>query len=83
MEKRLESPESLIPINYIHRMMKEGSMRSPRTKHYLIEIRHLLDNMMELSKSEKSKSPKARVEQDENMMRIRHMMDRLMQFEEW
>ena len=62
LEKRLQDPESIIPVDYFRHMMRESSMRSPRTRHTMIEIRHRLDQMMELSTSEKPKTSKARTE---------------------
>jgi len=82
LEKKLDDPEAIFPIEYFRHMMREGSVRSPRTKHYFIEMRHLLEKMMDINTSEKPSSAKALAENEENIMRLRSMMDRLMH-EEW
>lgn len=82
LEKKLGNPESIIPREYFRHIARESSMHSSRTKHYIIEMRHMLEQMMELSAPEKPKSSKARAEQKEQIIKLRHMMDRLMH-EEW
>ncbi len=83
MEKKLENPETIIPREYLRHLSRESSMRSPKIRHNIMEMRHMLEKMIEMSESEKSKSPKVRVEKEETMMRLRHMMDRMIHMEEW
>ncbi|MCK4792692.1 MAG: hypothetical protein KAV87_53675 [Desulfobacteraceae bacterium] len=83
LEKKLDNPESIIPREYFRHIMRKSSMRSPETRHTIMEMRHMLENMMELSQDDKPKNSKERMEQKELMMMLRRMMDRLMHLEEW
>jgi len=83
LEKKMDNPESIIPRDYIRHIMRKSSMRSPESRHTIMEMRHMLENMMELSEADKPNSAKALKEQNEHMMRLRHMMDRLIHHEEW
>ena len=83
MEKRLHDPETLIPRDYFQHIMRKSSMRSPETRHIIMDMRHMLENMMEISLDDKPENSKIRKEQKEHMIRLRHMMDRLMHLEEW
>lgn len=83
IEKKLDSSESFIPMNDIRHIMKESPRRSAEFRRYIMEMRHMLDNMMKLSESEKPKNSKASAERQENIIRLRHMMERIMHMEEW
>ncbi len=80
MEKKIHNPESLIPKEYFRHMTRKGSMQSPEARHTIMEMRHMLENIMDLSQPGKSKLA---IEQKEDMMRMRRMMDRLTHLGEW
>ena len=48
-----------------------------------MEMRHMLENMMELSEADKPNSARALSEQKDHMMMLRRMMDRLVHLDEW
>lgn len=83
LEKKLDNPESIIPREYFRFMMKEHSTRSPRARHSIMELQHELEEIIELSALERPKSSKAHAKAEEKIMRLRHLMDRLMHEREW
>lgn len=82
MEKKLENPETIIPREYFRYLLRDISMPPPRIKHHIIEMRHMLEQTIDMLESEKPKSSKVRAVQEENIMRLRHIMDRIIHMEE-
>ncbi len=80
MEKKLDSPESLIPREYFHHLGRDKSMR---TRHQAMEINHILSNIVELTSLNKPTSAKKLVEYEENMRRLKQVMSRMERFGEW
>jgi len=84
LEKKMDNPESIIPRDYIRHIMRHGSVRSPKSRHAIMEMRHTLENMMNLSKADKPNSAKAMLQQqEEHTIRLRSMMDRMIHLDEW
>ena len=83
MEKKLENPETIIPREYLRHLLRESSMHSPKIRNNIMEMRHMLEKMINMSMSEKPNSAKACVEQGESVRRLRRMVDSMIHMEEW
>ncbi len=79
VEKRLENPESLIPVDYIRHIVGKSSRRNSESRHYFMKMRMMIE---ELSESLSSGKAKNRPETEERLMEIQHMLTRMMH-EEW
>lgn len=80
LEKRLENPETLIPKDYLRFIMEKSSRRSPEYRHYMMQMRHTIEELSDLMAKEEGE--KAQVETREGLLELRHMLSRLMH-EEW
>ncbi len=84
LEKRLESPESLVPLQYLRLVFDESrKTRSLRSRRTIIEMRHLLDELTEMFHSKSSKTKMPRLEAEERIMRLRKEFDRIAHMDEW
>ncbi len=83
VEKRLESPESLVPSQYLRSVFDELGPRSRRSRHMMMEMMRQLDDLTEVVLSEKPKTVKSRAEAEERLSRLRHEFDRIVQMAEW
>lgn len=82
LEKRLDNPEALIPRDYLRYMSEKYMMKSPRSDKMMYEMRHILEELYELTMSEKPSGKADRAEHEEKLMRLRKMLD-LMMHERW
>ena len=83
LEKRLESPESLLPPRYLRVVLDEVGARSRRSRHAMLEMRHLLDELSEEIFSDEPKRANARVQAKERLARLRHEFSRLAHEADW
>jgi hypothetical protein len=81
MEKRLENPEALIPRDYL-KFIGEKYLRPPRSEKMIFELRHMLDELYELSLSEKSSSKSEKSKYEDRILHMRKVLD-LMMHERW
>ena len=79
LEKRLENPESLIPKDYIRFMMEKSSRISPEFRHYIVQMRALIEK---LSESLSTGDVKNRVELEDQLIEAKHVLTR-MAHEDW
>ena len=82
LEKRLESPESLLPPQYLRFVFDELGPRSRRSRHVMMEMRRLVDELTEVVLSEKPKTAKSRAETGDRLMRLRHEFEHIVGMEE-
>ena len=82
LEKRLESPESLVPPQYLRLVFDELGPRSRRSHHMMLRLRHLVDELTEVVLSEKPKTTKSRTEAEGLLTRLRVEFDRIVHMEE-
>ena len=83
MEKRLESPDTLIPPQYLHSVFHEFRVGSRHSRHMIMEAKHLIEELAETVLSDKSKSAKSRAEAEERLMNLRVAFDRIVHMGEW
>ena len=83
VEKRLENPESLVPMQYLRQVFDESRPRSRRSRHMMMEVRRLVDELTDVGLSENPRTAKARAEAQERLMKLRHEFDLLIHSEEW
>ncbi|MDE0391711.1 MAG: hypothetical protein OXI57_06530 [Rhodospirillales bacterium] len=83
LEKRLENPEYLIPPRYLRDAFDELGPRSRRSRHLMMELRLLMDELIEAAVSDKPKTAKSRIEAEERLMRLRHEFERIAHTEDW
>ena len=72
VEKRLESPEGLIPRDFLKFLEERVLMRSHRSRNVVMEMRHLLENIPDII--EKSEPPHSRKDLEETLMRLRKLL---------
>lgn len=77
LEKRLDSPEGLLPKDFLRYMI-----RGPRSEKMAFEMRHMLEELYELAVSEKPSNKSQKSEYEERIMRMRKMLD-MMSHERW
>lgn len=82
LEKRLDNPESLIPRDYLKFISEKYVMRSPRSEKIAYEMRHILEELHELTASEKPTSNIQKSKFEERIMDMRKMLD-MMTHERW
>jgi hypothetical protein len=78
LEKRLDNPEALIPRDFLKLMTEKYLMRSPRSEKMAYEMRHMLEELHELTVSAKSLSTLKNPEYEERIMRMKKMLDMMM-----
>ncbi len=83
LEKRLESPDSLVPPQYLRSVFKELGLGSRQSRHTIVEMRHLVEELAEVIHSENPNVERLRAEAEERLMRLRHAFDRIMHMQEW
>ena len=77
MEKRLDSPEGLLPKDFLRYMM-----RGPRSEKMLFEMRHIVEELHELVLAEKPFNKNPSPEYEDRIMRMRKMLE-MMMHERW
>jgi hypothetical protein len=77
IEKRISDPKTLIPPEYLEMFIRRSSRISLRSREYYHEMRSLIAKLDEITSS-KSVSASQREAMKELMMRIEHMMHRMM-----
>ena len=83
IEKRLEDPESIVPRNYLLHMMERTGPRSKRSMHMTMEMRHLLEELIERIKTERPQSAKSKKELEMRIMELKKRLDYMIHSEEW
>ncbi|PMQ02716.1 hypothetical protein DyAD56_22840 [Dyella sp. AD56] len=71
IEKRLENPDSLIPLPFLAEMIERRDIRSSRTRSMLADLRHMIRELT--SEDEKPDSKKSKTDHREILMRIEHL----------
>ena len=83
LEKRLESPESLLPPQYLRFIIDELRPKSRRSREKIIEMQHLMDELIEVIHSETPKTELSKLKYEERLMRLSHELNRIVHMEEW
>ena len=83
LEKRLENPESLVPLQYLRLALSELEPRARRSRHQMMEMRRLADELTEIVRSEQPRTAKSRAATEERLLRLRHEFDRMVHMPDW
>jgi hypothetical protein len=83
IEKRIENPESLIPVDYLRNLIDRIRIPPHRMQSRMIEMRHIVEELTDLVLTDRPKTGKARAEIEERVKKLRHLYDRMMHMEEW
>ena len=83
LEKRLESPDVLVPPQYLRSVLQEYGPVSRRSRHMMMEMRHLIDELTESALSENPITPRSRAETEARLARLRHEFDSIANMEGW
>ena len=79
VEKRLEHPESLIPLEYIQHAVGRSAARSPSVQRTAMHLRRIIDELSEIAASDRPQTAKAmrdwRKELEERTNWIRRRLD--------
>lgn len=73
VEKRLESPEGLIPRDFLRFMEEQILRRSHRSRNVVMEMRHLLENITDTF--EKSETSQLQEDLEEKVVRLRNLLN--------
>jgi hypothetical protein len=73
IEKRLERPESWLPMPMFEELIERRDLRSHRSRAILSDLRHMLRDLMALA-DDKANAPKSREAQREMLIRIEKMI---------
>lgn len=79
VDKKLERPESLIPPSYIKQFAGRVSRKSSESRHHIMRMRMLIDELLETMSHEKGKN---KSQSKDQLMELQHMFARVMH-EEW
>lgn len=82
VEKRLEHPETLMSKELL-RILERNSMRNSRSKHLMLEMRGLVEELQVMYAPERSRSTADRKEMESRLLRLRHYLDMLVHDEEF
>ena len=77
LEKRLADPEALIPREYLRIIADTGNVRTLRFRHAAMELRQLVQEVVELAGLTETQSSIDRKDLDEKFVRLNHMLNRI------
>ena len=77
LEKRLANPEALIPREYLRIIADTGSARSPRFRHAAMELRQLVQEVVELAGLTETQSSIDQKDLEEKFVRLNHVLNRI------
>ena len=83
LAKQLENPENLFPPQYLRRLFEDVRHKTPRSRRAMMEIRQQLEELTEVTLSNKPRTAKARSEFEARLMMLRHEFDRMLHMEDW
>lgn len=75
LEKRISSPESIIPPDYLDLIFRKMSHRYPMRPEIIFELRDITERLVRMSQSKKLDSDKIKIIAEKLMM-LRHQMDK-------
>ena len=82
LEKRFENPASLIPPQYLHQVIEEMKPRPHHLRRMAVELRRIMDELVNLLQSDGRTSVESRHIQDRIMI-LRNDLSRIVHREEW
>jgi hypothetical protein len=82
LEKRLDNPEALIPREYLKFMSEKYMTRSPRSEKMAYEMRRMLEDLHQLTLSEKPTRELKGIDDEKRIMRMKETEDRIMRMKE-
>ena len=83
VEKRLESPEALFPVEYLRLVLGEAGPRSGRERRSMLRMRHLMKEIAEMLHSEKPIGAKSRADVEERLASLRREFDLMIHTGDW
>ena len=83
VEKRLESPEALFPVEYLRLVFGKAGPSSDRGRRSMLRMRHLMEEIAEMLFSEKPIGAKSRADVEERLASLRREFDQVMHMGDW